>query len=164
MNTAHIHLLVNHLPVIGSVFGFLILVAGFVLRQPMIKRVALGVFMASAVFALPAYLSGEGAEDVAEQVAGIDKAFIETHEDMALFYIWAMGGLGIIALVAFLADWRKNNAAPFLYWVVLVMALVTTGISSRVSNSGGEIRHTEIRKDATFTSLPAGGEREEDDD
>jgi hypothetical protein len=58
MNTVHWHLLLNHLPIIGGIIGMGILVAGFVLKNnPIVKRTALGVFVFSAVFAIPAFLN-----------------------------------------------------------------------------------------------------------
>lgn len=125
------------------------------MKYPVIKRVGLGVFVISAVFALPAFLSGEGAEEVVEQLAGGEDRFIETHETLASIYVWAMGGLGLLALLTFWVDWRKKfSGVSYLYLMVLLVSVITIGLSYRVGVTGGEIRHTEIRQNSAM-SLPA---------
>lgn len=91
MDQVHLHLLLNHLPVVGVIMG--VLVFGFFTKQPWVKRSALFVILLSALFAVPAYLTGEGAEDSLERVAGFDEAFIGPHEDVATLYVWIIGGL-----------------------------------------------------------------------
>ena len=56
MNWAHVHLLINHIPVLGTLFGTLLLVFGIVKKNEEIKRVSLGIFVIIAVAALPVYL------------------------------------------------------------------------------------------------------------
>ena len=58
MNQAHLHLLLNHLPILGALFGLLILAGGFLLKYDTVKRTALGLFVLSAILAIPAYLTG----------------------------------------------------------------------------------------------------------
>ena len=43
MNWAHMHLLINHIPVLGMVFGTLLLAYGLVKKNEEIKRVSLGI-------------------------------------------------------------------------------------------------------------------------
>jgi uncharacterized membrane protein len=165
MDPAHLHLLLNHLPVIGTVFGLLILMSGYILKQPPVKKTALLVFILSAVFALPAFLSGEGAEEVVEGLAVVENSFVETHEEWASVYVWFAGGLGILAAITLLFDFRKLAFSKYLYGVVLLLSLISIGISSRVSTTGGEIRHTEIRNGfMAATEVPSTGIQKEDED
>lgn len=34
MNDAHFHLVVNHLPIVGVMIGFLVLLAGLIMKKP----------------------------------------------------------------------------------------------------------------------------------
>lgn len=61
MNAAHLHLALNHLPVVGSFFALLLLAWGMFRRSEEIKRTALlGVVVVTA-FCFPGYFSGDSA-------------------------------------------------------------------------------------------------------
>lgn len=165
MNTAHWHLLLNHLPVIGTITGTVILIAGFVLKNnPTIKRTALGVLIFSALFAIPAYLTGEGSEELVENLPGVNENIIETHENLANTFLIAISILGAWSLVTFVADWMKSKATHLLYIVILLGAVGTSIFTKQMATSGGEIRHTEIRADAAGVATPqeTGGEKDDD--
>ncbi len=167
MNQAHLHLLFNHLPILGTLFGLLILGGGFFLKNDTVKRTALGLFVLSALLAIPAYLTGEGAEEVVESLPGVTENLIEAHEEMANIFLGLVGALGLFALVTFYTDFKSKKVAPMLYTLTFVAALGTMLFAQRVGSSGGEIRHTEIRSGATTAGLenPAnGGAAETDDD
>lgn len=145
MNAAHVHLLFNHLPIVGGIIGTLILIAGFLLKNnSVVKQTALGVFIFSAITALPAFFSGEGAEEVVESIAGISHNTIETHEDIGKLFLILIIGLGVLSAVTLFATLRKHQASRLLYIVVLVVGLAGCVVAQRVGTSGGEIRHTEI--------------------
>ena len=73
MNGAHLHLLLNHFPLIGFVFSLLILGLGYVRANENFVRVGLLVILVSGVLAAPAYLAGEPAEDVIEKLPGFSE-------------------------------------------------------------------------------------------
>ncbi|MBK9337840.1 MAG: hypothetical protein IPM98_15330 [Lewinellaceae bacterium] len=167
MNQAHLHLLFNHLPILGTLFGLLILAGGFFLKNDTIKRTALGMFVLSGVLAIPAYLTGEGAEEIAERLPAVTENLIEAHEEMANIFLWMVGALGLIAAATFYTDLSAKKAAPMLYTLTFVAAIGTMVFAQRVGASGGEIRHTEIRRGATTAAVEngqAGGGQEKDDD
>lgn len=148
MNQAHLHLLLNHLPILGTLFGLLTLGAGFFLKNNSVKRTALGIFVFSAIAAIPAYLTGEGAEEVVESFPGVTENLIEAHEDLANIFLWVVGVLGLFSLATFYADFKGKKMAPALYTLILVAAIGTMIFAQQVGSSGGEIRHSEIRSDA----------------
>lgn len=60
MNPVHLHLLLNHFPIIGTVLG----ISGFDRRFSnckiiSVKNVAFGLFIFTAVISVPTFLSGE---------------------------------------------------------------------------------------------------------
>ncbi|MHB1277684.1 MAG: hypothetical protein ACYC1Q_04735 [Bacteroidia bacterium] len=134
---------------IGTVIGTLILIAGFVLKNnPTIKQTALGVLIFSALTAIPAYLTGEGAEDLVEKLPGVTETNIESHEDLGKIFLIIMLLLGSLSLVTFLAKLFKAKFSSALYILVLIFSIGTSVFAKTVGTSGGEIRHTEIRSDA----------------
>ena len=70
MNWAHIHLLSNHIPVLGALFGLLLLAWGTLRRNEAIQRAALATFVVAALFAIPVFLTGEPSEKAVEHLAG----------------------------------------------------------------------------------------------
>ena len=71
MSPTHLHLLLNHVPVLGTAFGLGLLVFGMGRKSQELKKTALGVFVIVALLAVPAYLTGEPAEDGVQGLPGI---------------------------------------------------------------------------------------------
>ncbi len=165
MNPVHFHLLVKHFPVIGTVFGIIVLLAGFLLKKDDLKTAAYGLFIITALIAIPAYLSGEPAEEAVENILpGTTEVFIEEHEEIASIAIWLIEALGALALVTLMFAIKGKATHKTLSIVTLLFSLIVFGVMAKVNNTGGAIRHTEIRK-ASATVLPgAAGETKSDEE
>lgn len=144
MNAAHLHLILNHLPVIGMVIALALLIYGLIRQSAEIKRVALGLTFIAAITTPAVYLSGENAEDIVEDL-GVSESFIETHEGHAETALILSQITALIALISLIA--AKKRPASLQRWTYLTLAatLVTSGSLGLTANSGGQIRHTEIR-------------------
>ena len=169
MNQAHVHLLLTHLPIVGSLLGVLALLAGFAFRSEPVKRTALGLFLFAALAAIPTFLTGEGAEEVVENLPGVQENLIGRHEDMASLFIWLISGPGLLSLATLAASFKSNSISKALYPVTLVVSLATMGVATQVGATGGQIRHTEIggatvQADASQEGGVYGEEREERDE
>lgn len=162
MNGAHIHLLLNHFPIIGTIIGFLVLVAGFVLKSTIIKRVGLGILVFTSIIGIPAFLSGDKAEDVIEKLPGISENIIKQHEEIAEVFIWLIGLTGIFSLITLYMDLKEKSINTILYYVVLAITFVSIIVSKNVGTTGGEIRHPEIRN-AETTKLANQPNKEENE-
>ena len=144
MSTAHIHLLLNHVPVIGIVVGFVIFALGVWRRNDSWTRLALGLFAAVAVVAAATMLTGEGAEEAVEHLPNVSESLIESHEDAAKLAAIASYVLGAISVAALV--WVRRRPLPrTLTVLVLPVVLLATGLMAYTANLGGQIRHTEIR-------------------
>jgi uncharacterized membrane protein len=144
-NGAQIHLLLNHIPVFGTAFGILILVASMALKNESWRSAAMIVLLASALGTVPAYLTGEPAEEVVEEMQGIDKEAIEEHEDGAMFVLIGVELLGALALFGL---WQSRGGGKVSSGVAnsaLVLGLIVMAIVARTAHQGGEIHHPEIR-------------------
>jgi hypothetical protein len=144
MNNPHIHLLLNHVPTIGTVIAFGLLVLSFIRRDEGLKRVSLEVFYIVAVLTLPAYISGVGTEFTFETNESISKEIMTRHHDAALLASIFMLLTGV---TSWLSLWQWRRLSRFrngsLATVVLLSA-VTLVLMGRAANIGGEIRHPEI--------------------
>lgn len=154
MNQAHLHLLLNHFPVIGTILCLLLLLVALVRKSDELKRIGLGALVFIALLTIPAYLTGEPAAKIVEQLPGVAEINIKAHEEAALVAFIALLVTGAIA-VAGLIRFRRPKLIPS--WAMAVMLALTglnVGLMARTANLGGQIRHTEINTSAA----PPGGE------
>lgn len=161
MNTAHIHLLLNHFPIIGTIIGLAILVAGLLWKNTTVKGVAFGVFIATALLCIPAYLTGEGAEEVVEHIQGVSEAAIEAHEEVAMIALIITLILGALSGGALIASLRQKAFSGIVGFIVLATAIANMGIMYKVGNSGGLIRHTELASASAQAGEQGAGEQKQ---
>jgi uncharacterized membrane protein len=146
MDLTHLHLMLNHVPVTGVVFGFLIGFVGVLARSKTATRVGLGMIVFSALIAIPVYLTGDTAEELVEGLPGVSEAVISQHESAAtlsLALACVAGGLALLTL--FFGRSLVSKIPGYLIGATLLVALVATASMARTANLGGQIRHTEIR-------------------
>lgn len=147
MNEAHLHLVVNHFPIIFPVVGILILVVGLISKSEAVKRTAYMIFIIGALAAIAAMVTGEDAEEIVEKINGVGESFIETHEEDAELFSILNYILGGISLIGLWASFKQKKSSYILNIVTLVFAAVVLFFGSQTGTSGGEIRHSEIRGD-----------------
>jgi uncharacterized membrane protein len=156
MNAPHVHLMLNHLPVVGVLLGFLAYVAALLGRNREWQRLALGLLVVTAALAVPAYISGTWAEEGVERLPGVTEGFIERHEEAAVAGLTASIALGLVALWALAAGRGERRRPAWLAILVLVVGGITVGLLGRAAGLGGEIRHTEIRAGAGTVGAEGG--------
>lgn len=152
MDATHFHLVVNHIPILGTAFALVLGLAGAALHKPDLLRAALVGFVVVGAASLAATKSGEEAEHAVEGLPGVTEQVIHAHEEAAELANYGAVVLGVLALVALAFAW----SAPLPAWAtaaVLVVALGVSGLMVRAGNLGGEIRHTEIRAGAPAASV-----------
>lgn len=151
MNAAHIHLIMTHVPVIGTFAGLGLLTFGFFRKSQELKKAALGMLVIAALFAVPVYLSGEPAEEIVEGIPGVSHASIEQHEDAAAVAFTTVLAVGTIALGGLI--WRRKQGIPgWLLSLTLAGSIVSAGLMAWTANLGGKVRHTEISPNAISLS------------
>lgn len=146
MNDAHLHMVVNHFPIIGTIFGIAILITGLLLKNDSLKNTAFILFIIAAVFGLLSMGTGEGAEEIVEDFPGIGKAIIHEHEELAEKFALLLYVTGFFSLISIITSVKKFRLAKIFSLITLILALLSGIISVNVGISGGEIRHTEIRE------------------
>ncbi|MEY4521128.1 MAG: hypothetical protein RIT10_313 [Bacteroidota bacterium] len=147
MNGAHLHLVVNHLPIITPIIGVLILVIGLILKSELVKRIAYGLFVLTSITTFMSMSTGEGAEEIAEGIAGVTHNTIHEHEEQAEVFAllaYILGGLSVFALWL---CWKRKAIAKMASYTVFFIAVLVIYQGRKAGTTGGEIRHTEIRAD-----------------
>lgn len=144
MNFAHVHLIMNHIPVIGLPIALVFLGFGLYRRNNLMQRFSLLVLFGLAVMVLPVYLTGEPAEKVIEHLPGVTESFIEAHEDAALVSLILTLVTGVTAAIAFWfqKDEKKGRRANFVVIGIACLAVISLAYTA---NLGGKVRHTELR-------------------
>lgn len=168
MNAAHLHLLVNHLPILGSFLAAPLLVLALLRRhEPGTLYGAVFVVLAAAIGAIAADKTGEEAEESVEELPGVTEHLIHEHEEAAevaivLAVLTGALGIGAAALTA-----RAGKVHPLATGILLSATLGSGAAMANVGWAGGQIRHTEIREDGgaaapvTARAHDEGGERGE---
>lgn len=159
MDLAHLHLLLNHFPVIGTIIGGGLFLVALIARSDHLKLASLAVLLGISLIAIPTYMSGNGAQDAIKSLPGVSKTLIEDHEGAAFV---ALGFMEFLGAFAWLGLWQYRRLGRIPNWnlsVILVLTLVSFGLMARASNLGGDIRHAEIRAqapvEATVSADPA---------
>jgi len=144
MNSAHFHLMVNHLPVFAALFSAALVAAGLAFRKKPIVDAGLVLAVVAAIGAVAATQTGERAEEMVEELPAVAEATIHEHEEAAEVAMFALVALGGLALVALAIPVRMATAKTAATWGALALAFVAFGLVGRAANLGGLIRHPEI--------------------
>jgi uncharacterized membrane protein len=145
MNDAHLHLLVNHIPILGTLFGIGILIGGILFRNKVVKNCAYLLFITSTICALLAMNTGEGAEELVEDLPNIGHQIIHEHEEIAEKFVILMYVLGAFSILGLVANQKNHAKAKLLAIIIVALGLINFAVGTKVGTTGGEIRHTEIR-------------------
>jgi uncharacterized membrane protein len=158
MNLAHLHLVLNHFPIIGTVIGLGLFVVSFAGKNDDFKRASLLVLAAAALLALPTFFSGIGAQRAIRNDPAVSAVLIERHEGAAMLALFFMEIAGALALVGL---WQRHvstgQRSSWNLMAVLFFSVVTAGLMARVGTTGGEIRHPEIRLAQEVGGAPESG-------
>ncbi len=148
MGGAHLHLLVNHAPVLGSLFALALFAASYLWAPDVLRRTAFVVLIGTALAAAAADLSGDPAQDAVRGLPGVKRELIHEHEEMAEKAFIATGLVGVIALVLLVRS-RRTPVPASSGAIGLVCAIVVAAMMAYTALLGGRIRHTEVRPGAT---------------
>lgn len=143
MSQVHLHLMITHLPVFGSILGAFVLGYGLWTKSNQTIKAAYFLFIISAIGASIAYITGEGAEKVAEKINGVSEKMIELHEDAAMYALISLIALGVMSVIAFVIGHFKTSLIRATSILILILSLISFGLAARTGFLGGQIRHTE---------------------
>lgn len=155
----HVHLILNHIPIVGLGIALLLLLLAEVWRDSGLARAGWIVLAVAAALAIPAYLTGEPAEEAIEHLPGVVEDLIETHEERALIALIITILGGILGLASLWTAYARGRTPRLLALATLLVVLVGAGTMAWTGNAGGKIRHPEIR--AAITPAAGGAELEE---
>jgi uncharacterized membrane protein len=150
MYSAHYHLLLNHWPIIGTFIGLALFLVSLSANKDDLKQASLGLFSFIALLAIPAYMSGNAAQEFFRPTPEVSMDLIQTHQGaalLALVFMEITGAFALIGLWEFSRTGKKSEAGRPAGWIVaavLLFSIVTSILMAITGNTGGEIRHPEI--------------------
>ncbi|MFN8155205.1 MAG: hypothetical protein U0Y08_13010 [Bacteroidia bacterium] len=165
MDLTHLHLLLNHFPIIGTIAGIGIMLWGLLKKDSNVQRAVLGLWVVLTLITLPVMKTGEEAEETIEKIPGISEQVMHEHEEAAEFALWWMIALGAVSLVGLILGRKELNKK--LVYAAFAVSLMTFAVMARTGYLGGQIRHTEIYGKAAVTDAPGqngAAAAEEDED
>jgi uncharacterized membrane protein len=147
MSLVHLHLLLNHVPVVGAVFGLLFLVVALVRRDGALAKVSFAFLALVGAVSVAVFMTGEPAQEAIEKLPGFSERLIDRHEDAALLATIVAGTMGALALASLIL-YRRRALPRWLTMLGLVAAVGASAMMAYTANLGGQIRHSEIRAGA----------------
>lgn len=144
MNPTHLHLILNHIPVLATAFGVALLAFAVWRKNADVLRAAFAAFVLAALVAIPVYTTGEPAEEAVEGLPGVMKQAVERHEQSALVALVGIETLGALALLGLILSMRTSRLPGWVGGGVGAIAIIAGGLLIWTANLGGVIRHTEI--------------------
>ena len=145
VNIAHLHLLLNHVPTVGTVVALGLLLIAFLRRSETLTHVGLEVLFVIALVTLPAYMSGVAAYQLLRTGSDLSETTMRLHQDAALLGFTMNQFAGFVAWVALWQARRHGRAARGLVPAATLFAVLAFALMARAATLGGEIRHEEIR-------------------
>jgi len=154
MTLAHLHLLLNHFPVIGSMIALILLLAAIIGNSNDLKLASLILLLATALITIPTYMSGKAAESDIRQLPNVSQKLIVAHENAALLAYLFMEITGAISWFSLWQFRRNSRFGPRTISVVFAFGLLTLGLMANAATIGGAVRHPEMLAAADAFAVP----------
>jgi hypothetical protein len=146
MNLAHVHIVLNHIPSLGSALGLFMLAWAIYTKDDRLKKLGFGVLVVVGLATIPTYLSGNGARQLIAKTPGLPVGIIEVHQNAAMLTLVAMTIAGMFAWFGLWEIRRFSRAGSLTTAGSLLTAAVAAGLILYTGSLGGKISHPEIRE------------------
>jgi len=118
MDQTHLHLLITHLPIFGSLLATLVLGYGMWKKSNTTITASYYLLIIAALGAAIAYFTGEGAEETVENLQGVSENVIELHADFAQYALIALIAVGLASVAGVYGSMTKSSFA-LIFWSVI---------------------------------------------
>ncbi len=144
-NVAHLHIAINHIPVVLVPAALLLLAVGVWQRSEAVFRTGIVVAWVGVASGLATYFTGDAAADL---VMAVEKTQEKTLDPIVSEHDasagWALGSAVLVAVVGAWA-WRRKGLGREVTVPLLVLTTLSSAIFARTALLGGRIRHPEAR-------------------
>lgn len=157
MDLAHLHLVLNHVPIIGFPFLLVLGIWAQVRKDASLKKFLYVLTIGVTLATFGAFQTGEPAEDRAETTGATD-ASIHEHEEAAetaMVFAWVTAALAVVAFFSV----GKPSLETVTAGLFAVSLVLTIAALSWTGYEGGKIRHGDT---VIATSTPSQESRDDD--
>jgi hypothetical protein len=146
-NSVQVHLIVNHLAVVGWIGVLFLIVAHSVQAKSVSRKLIFLLGALCGIFTLAAHYSGHysfrdsGLYDESAPIYSL----IEAHEEQAEAYDWFGMMGGIVALIGLVVEWKYRQWRNLFWGVFAGVVLVIVVALVQIAHLGGMIRHEWLR-------------------
>jgi len=156
MNLVHLHLLLNHVPTVGTIVAFGLLLLAFAKKSDDLLRGSFALFFAIALASLATYMTGHAAEAVMKDRPGYSAELIAVHQSAAFLALVFMEATGVAAWFGLWQARKPGGRSKWASPTVLLLSVITIALMANAANIGGEITHPEILAPGTRPSATSG--------
>lgn len=145
LSQAHLHLMINHVPVLGTGFVLLVMLIGLVRKSRDLTRTAMMLGVLVAISAPIVKQTGEGAEDQVKHSAWFHDSLLKEHEERADKATIVLVLAGVVGAVGVLLSWGGRPEKAMVNYAFTALLAVAAGLMAWTALAGGAIRHDETR-------------------
>ncbi len=154
LTATHLHLMFNHVPVLGTFFVAIVLGWGLVRRAREVTSLGFIFTVLLSLATIPVYLTGDPTHDQQEHATWFVMDRVHEHEEKAQTAFIALLATGAVALAAV---WLRRGGRPgnaIVTGVTLAGLLVSAGLFAIAALEGGRIHHEELRSGVPAAITP----------
>ncbi len=146
LSMEHVHVLLNHFPVVGLAMAILALVLALMHHSRKTEMIALLLVFVAAASAWPVNFTGQRAYKTVRAMTDDDGTdWLDTHMERAEKAAPAFYALALLAAAALVAPHKWPRSTRPLAIAALTLAVLCEGSSGWIALAGGQIRHPEFR-------------------
>ncbi len=153
----YVHVILNHLPLIGLPVAMLALLMALVTRDRAAILIGLGLVCLLALSAWPVYHYGEAGYDRVLSLSDENGGkFLARHKELGerwLFLYFVTAG---VAALGFVLAWKWPRARTLFSLLSLLLAAASLTAGIFIAEAGGQVRHREFRRGPPPAEKPAG--------
>lgn len=142
LNSAYIHLSINHAPILSSLIGSVVIAYGRKTKNESVEKTGLALLAFSGLAAIPTVITGLLSKKIVEPIPSVSKHAIAVHQRWAIAssaLSFLQGGIAAGALKKAGGSSAGKNA--------FLLSLVTDAAMGIAAHYAAEIRHSETRSD-----------------
>ncbi len=151
----YIHVVTNHLPIIGLLVAMLALAVALVTRNRTAILIGLALVGLLALSAWPVYEFGEeGYDRVLSMTDEAGAKYLEHHKALAGRWLFVYFVTAAVAGLGFLLAWKWPRTLAWSSSLALILAAASLAAGMVIAKAGGPIRHREFRFDPPPAAAP----------
>jgi uncharacterized membrane protein len=153
MDPVLMHLVINHVPIIGTILAVGIVLVALILKNDTVKRTGLILFVAAGITVYPANFSGEEAEERVENIAGVTHDQIHEHEEAAETTMTMMSIALVLALVHLFNRPATPNVQRLVFTAFMITAIIACIYAGIAGHEGGKIMRPNLGSTAQAADM-----------